>query len=1260
MRLIGVTFAVIMAFGALSIANAQSFVESFEGGSGTSLTGWTFVNGEQTNKWFVGESTRYAGSKSCYISDNNGSDNKYNISSASTVHFYKDVTIRSTQENPAKILFYWKIMGESSTNDATRFYDYLAVYLIDANITPVAGALLNETAVKLNLGSTAWHEHVITLGVMNGPKRLIFTWHNDGSLGAQPPAAIDNIILINAPDDANINITEHPASVTYVPKGNSATLRVAATVTPSAGLTYQWYSSTTGSNVTGAMISNANAATYEVPSQTVGTLYYFCEIRAEGTSVGSASRRSNVARVNVCNSVSNETFETGSGVPLSLQNWTFVNGDQTNQWFIGTDTKSEGTKSCYISSNRSANMYDIARPSAVHFYTDILVESNLINRAVISFDWKSQGENNDYLCVYVIDPNVMPEAGTLLTQTPLAILRSGGTSWRNHVISLTETEKKVQRLVFSWINDGANGTQPPAAVDNIVLANAPIIPFKITSQPASLTNLTTGNITGSLSVGANGAEGKTLTYQWYSNTRNSISNSTAVPNGNSRNFSIPTELEPGTYYYYCAVNAGGEDATLLTDFAKVNVWGSNTSISIAEDFEKGNGAEIDGWVFVNDAQVNKWVIGKETANSGSKSCYISNNTYSHNYNVNSASVSHFYRDINIVSTVENPAKISFDWICQGESKVDGAQTIKHDYLRVYVVDTLFTPAAGNLMPQKALDTLAGSSTWQYREMTLPVMSGAKRLVFTWRNDNMIGTQPPAAVDNITVINATVMPVIKITAQPVDVVNVTAGSINDSISLTANVTMGKTISYQWHTINERGNQAIPGATTEKFTIPSESNAGTYYYFCKISADGAASVRSNIVTVTVWRSSITETDNISENFETGSGTALNGWVFVNDGQTNQWHIGTEVQKTGAKSCYISTDSSRNFYSINKASVVHFYRDINVFSTTSRPAELSFNWNAGGENSYDFLSVHIVEPSVTPTAGSVLNQGVLLAQCNLSANEWKSSNTQLPVMSGVRRLVFTWRNDGSAGTLPPAAVDNIILTNATTPVPIIIIASQPKNITIALSDSNQDSLFVAATATMGAKLSYQWYGNETGNNSGGTAVNGATSAIFAIPTTLTLGTHYYYCMVSASDGAAPLSSNVVSVTVAPTAILTPDRVVPQARPKEDAAVITPITVWVNEFTAGPNPVSKQGDVVNLFRRGSHIESGTLSVYDALGNLVRTISVRDNNATGIRSKRQVCSWDLRDQRGRPASAGAYLVSGVVKTADGKSEKVSVILNVR
>jgi len=127
----------------------------------------------------------------------------------------------------------------------------------------------------------------------------------------------------------------------------------------------------------------------------------------------------------------------------------------------------------------------------------------------------------------------------------------------------------------------------------------------------------------------------------------------------------------------------------------------------------------------------------------------------------------------------------------------------------------------------------------------------------------------------------------------------------------------------------------------------------------------------------------------------------------------------------------------------------------------------------------------------------------------------------------------------------------------------------------------------------------------------------------------------------------------------VLTPDRVIPQPKPNEEATVIAPITVLSGEFTAGPNPVAKQSGSVNFYRQGKRVSNSELRIYDATGNVISKVKISDK-ALNSQARRQVGSWNLTDKNGRQVSEGTYLVRGVVKTLDGKSEKVSVILGVR
>ena len=122
---------------------------------------------------------------------------------------------------------------------------------------------------------------------------------------------------------------------------------------------------------------------------------------------------------------------------------------------------------------------------------------------------------------------------------------------------------------------------------------------------------------------------------------------------------------------------------------------------------------------------------------------------------------------------------------------------------------------------------------------------------------------------------------------------------------------------------------------------------------------------------------------------------------------------------------------------------------------------------------------------------------------------------------------------------------------------------------------------------------------------------------------------------------------------------RVIPQAKPKEEATVIAPVTVLSGEFTAGPNPISRQSGIVNFFRQGKRVANCELRIYDATGNIVNGVKISDK-AIGDQARRKVGEWDLRDVKGRQVSEGTYLVKGVVKTSDGKSEKVSLIIGIR
>jgi len=286
------------------------------------------------------------------------------------------------------------------------------------------------------------------------------------------------------------------------------------------------------------------------------------------------------------------------------------------------------------------------------------------------------------------------------------------------------------------------------------------------------------------------------------------------------------------------------------------------------------------------------------------------------------------------------------------------------------------------------------------------------------------------------------PIITINTQPAPTTNVTAGSISGSLTVAASVTQGATLSYQWYSNTSNSNTggtSISGATGTSFNIPTTLTEGTYYYFCEVRATGGAiSVRSNVARVNVLAAgSVLKT--FTENFDNGSVNSLSGWTIVNGDARNKWNVGNGVRygETG-RSIYITTDvtptilSPHNNVDTRSPGYVHFYRDFHIVSTLSDPATISFNWQCRAVGMYSTfygsaLDVYIIETTVTPIAESSLGNTGRVATLYIDGTTWNLHTITLPTISGVKRVVFTWRRlDGSSIYSPPGAIDNFVITN------------------------------------------------------------------------------------------------------------------------------------------------------------------------------------------------------------------------------------------
>ncbi len=186
-------------------------------------------------------------------------------------------------------------------------------------------------------------------------------------------------------------------------------------------------------------------------------------------------------------------------------------------------------------------------------------------------------------------------------------------------------------------------------------------------------------------------------------------------------------------------------------------------------FENGATFADNGWTTVA-ATPNSWYLGTAPGwFTGTGGAYVSNDAGTSwaftNTVVNSSS---FYRDI-AFPAVAGSVTLNFDWRANGN---DG----NWDNLLVYVMDTSITPTTTGPINQATTTTgwagytngttgyyllqrngtiVPTSTTTVSYTLTaaqLAYVSGTtKRLVFVWKNDGGGGTNPPASVDNISLV-----------------------------------------------------------------------------------------------------------------------------------------------------------------------------------------------------------------------------------------------------------------------------------------------------------------------------------------------------------------------------------------------------------------------------------------------------------------------------------------------------------------------------
>ena len=215
----------------------------------------------------------------------------------------------------------------------------------------------------------------------------------------------------------------------------------------------------------------------------------------------------------------------------------------------------------------------------------------------------------------------------------------------------------------------------------------------------------------------------------------------------------------------------------------------------------------------------------------------------------------------------------------------------------------------------------------------------------------------------------------------------------------------------------------------------------------------------------------------------------WQFVNNGSVNQWVIDTAATNGGERAMYISNDGgATNAYTINTITRAWAYRNIYLDPAQS-PYQLYFDFRGEGElynNAvYDYAKVFI-GPSIVPAASSstsaIPSELTQLDETLYYQSEWATHCVTIDsTHTGFLRLFLYWNNDGSYGTNPAAAFDNIYIVpfGCTSPTAITVDSISYTEVSFHLTDyspnhHNWDVAIVAENDTLDETLAQPLHDN------------------------------------------------------------------------------------------------------------------------------------------------------------------------------------------
>ena len=705
--------------------------------------------------------------------------------------------------------------------------------------------------------------------------------------GCNVTSTVSQLTVNTAP-----TFTKQPTASEVCLDGNATTLEV--DFTNGAGTpTYQWFSNTIDNNTTGTAIAGETNSTYNPPTNTVGSTFYYAKVTF--SSGGCLEITSQTAEVKVVPQIfvnpitAPQTICVG-GTPKELEVSYDPNtgtGNPSYQWFSNTVNSNTGGTIISGATDAQFTPQTFNSVGTFYFYAEISLDGNGCNKGI-----------SDVFEINTI-PDPIIDSQPIVTQelcqnsppNDLEVSVSGGTSspysyqWYSNTLNSTSGGKAIVGETSATYkpNTSVIGTfyfyvvvfQPESdcvvtsEISELIVNKAPIINLQPTGSDVCL-----DAIAEELKVEYTDGVG-TPSYQWFSNTIDDTSSGTLITGETNSTYNPPTNTVGSTFYYVKITFSSGGCSEITSQTAEVNVVPQiiMNPVSTPQTIcVGGNSQELEVSYDTNTGTGNpsyQWYSNTVNSNTGGTIINGATDTQFTPQTFNSVGTFYFYAEISLdgngcnkgisdvfeINVLSDPIidsqPIATQELCQGATSADLSITVSggttsaitYQWYQNSTNSTIGGTAIVGANATTFSPTTANVGTFYYYAIASQTESGC----------NVTST-----VSQLTVNTAPTF-----TKQP------TASEVcldGNATTLEVDFTNGAgTPTYQWfsNTIdNNTTGTAIAGETNSTYNPPTNTVGSTFYYVkITFSSGGCSEITSQTARVIVNEIPIISSDAIT---------------------------------------------------------------------------------------------------------------------------------------------------------------------------------------------------------------------------------------------------------------------------------------------------------------------------------------------------------------------------------------------------------------